>query len=262
MRNARIGVALAAVCVAAVSAAASHGSPWRATSSEQAAAGRRLLASPSVLTPADTKAIQAMVRSALAGKYVAQTVTGGTGPGRAEDRDDEYLLDGRARVLYHRYPVPDTARPGVMRYTILEFTDVPAIRCWDRSPLPGKRLGFTYYEDWTGWHLGNPMVVDEAGSPWATESPGYAFLHAPPENLDDIGVHQIQGRSARGFKLTGVAGEAMVRTVWVDTASVLPIEETIAVTLGGKRFKTSTVWSYPSPRPITRPKDVRPPDCA
>jgi hypothetical protein len=214
------------------------------------------------LTPADTTAIQAMVRAALAGKYVVQRVVGVTEPGSVQDREDEYLLDERARVVYHRYPVRDTARPDVTRYTILEFTDIPAVRCSDRSPLPGRRLGFTYYEDWKGWHLGNPMVVDEEGSPWATESPGYAFLHAPPENLDDLGIHQIEGRPARALRLAGVGEERVERTVWIDTVSMLPVRETIAVTLGGRRLETSTMWSYPPPRPIARPRDISRPDCA
>ncbi len=224
--------------------------------SAQTAAAVERLSGTRTLTAADVTVIQAAMRAALAGKYAVQQVAV---PGEKTDRQDEYLLDERGRTLFHRYPVPDTARPGVMRYTILEFTDLPAVRCFDRSVLPGRRLGFTYYEDWKGWHLGNPMVVDEDGSPWAIGSPGYDFLEAAPAAVRDIGTRQIRGRAAGGLRITSAPVE---KTVWIDASSVLPMEETIGGTLEGKSFAVTGTWTYPPPRPIARPEGITRPECA
>lgn len=227
------------------------------STSAQTASAVELLSGTRKLTAADVAVIQAAVRSALAGKYAVYRLVA---PAEVDlDRQDEFLLDDRGRTVFHRYLLPDTAQPGVRRYTILEFTDIPAVRCADRSALPGRRLGFTYYEDWKGWHLGNPMVVDAEGSPWATGSPGYDFLHAAASDVRDLGIRQISGRTARGLSITGAPVE---KKIWIDAALMLPVQESIGGTLEGKSFEVIGGWTYPMPRPIDRPQGIARPDCA
>ena len=232
-----------------------------AASTEQTSRARALISGERPLTTADIEVVQAGIRSALAGKYAVERVEGpsrGAEPA-SESRDHEYLLDGQGRILFHRYAVRDTARPGTMNTTILEFTDIPAIRCADRSPYPGRRLGITYTEYGNAWHIGNPMVVDEKGMPWAMGSPGYDMLHAAPTDVRDAGARETRGRSTRGLSLPRPNVELVV---WIDVQSLLPIVETRIMTPGGVRHEISTLWTYPPARAIGRPQGITPPDCA
>ena len=258
MMKRRFGFWLAAIfSITVVNRAPSLALPQNAAADAQSGRARELLSAQRELTAVDIALIQSAVRAALGGKYVVGRVIARSQPD--ENREDEYLLDEQGRLLFHRYPVDDTARPGTTRDTILEFTRIPAVRCADRSAMPGHRLGFTYYEDGKGWHLGNPMVVDDEGAPWATGSPGYDALHTPAVNLRDLGVSRMDGRAVRGLRISGALAE---KTVWIDVASLLPSVETVAMTVEGKRAEVRSVWSYPPPRPIGRPNGVTIPDCA
>ena len=220
---------------------------------------RDLLEAKRPLTTADVVEVQAAVKAALAGKYAVQRVVDESGKTVSAGREDEYVLDEHARIRFHRYALKDTALPGDRLGTILEFTDIPAIRCHDRSALPGRRLGITYTESRKGWHIGNPMVVDEKGSPWAMGSPGYDLLYSEAKHIRDLGERQNQGQQTRGFNISPAPKEV---TVWIGVESLLPVVETTVLTIDGRRLEVSSLWTYPPPRAITRPPGVKAPDCA
>ena len=226
---------------------------------DQSKRARELLEAKRVLTAAEVAEVQAAVKAALAGKYAVQRVVDGSGKAAASGREDEYLLDQHARIRFHRYALPDTALPGGRLGTILEFTDIPAVRCHDRSALPGRRLGITYAESRKGWYIGNPMVVDENGSPWAMGSPGYDLLHSEAKNIRDLGERQNQGQLTRGFNISPAPKEV---SVWIGVQSLLPIVETMVLTMEGRRVEVWSLWTYPPPRGIAPPPGVKAPDCA
>lgn len=216
---------------------------------------RSVLAATTALTPDAVALVQRAVRQALAGKYVVEKVEGAHAQPDAA-REDEYVFDEQGRVRFQRYTEPDRARPGNRLATILEFTELPAVKCQDRAAVPNRRLGMTFHEDGKSWRLGNPMVVDATGAPWAAGSPGFSLLNTPRERFEDAGTLTIDGRRARGLRHAAEGGE---RTIWIDIQSLVPVLERTTIALGDKRAEVSSRYRYPAARAIGRPLAL--PDC-
>lgn len=258
---ARLGTLIVTLLLlGAASAAPQLAAPEQVEPAGQGSRARERLSAKRPLATTDVEVIQAAVRAALAGKYAVQRVVSlpDIADSPTDQRQDEYLLDDQARIRFHRYLVPDTAHPGVMRATIREFTDRPAVRCHDGKTLPGRRLGITYTESWNGWHIGNPMAVDVNGMPWAMGSPGYELLHTDAGSVRDLGERSSEGRSTRGFNLSPPPRDV---SVWIDVHSLLPVVERTVLTMQGKQVEVSSFWTYPPPRPIGPPPGVKRPDC-
>ena len=255
-----IGLVFAVVVAAALAGTVEgyvHGSVVQDAPAVVLARARAILGTAAApLTSADVSLVQRAVRHALAGKYLVAMVEGAAAGRDGNRREDEYLFDERSRVRFHRFSEPDEARPGKRAWTILEFTDLPAVKCQDRTAITDRRLGMTFFEDWKGWHLGNPMVVDAAGSPWASESPGFALLNMPPDRFQDAGTQTVDGQRARGVRRSIEIGDV---TLWIDVQTLLPLMERTAMAMGGKRTEVSSRYRYPAPRTITRP--IALPDC-
>jgi hypothetical protein len=114
----------------------------------------------------------------------------------------------------------------------------------------------TFHEDGKSWRLGNPMVVDAAGSPWAAGPPGFSLLNTPRERFDDAGTLTIDGRRARGLRHSA---EGTERTIWIDIELLLPVLERTTIALGDKPAEVSSRYRYPEARAISRPLVL--PDC-
>ena len=123
---------------------------------------------------------------------------------------------------------------------------------------PQRRAGMTFYQDWKGWHHGNPMVVDDTGSPWATASPGFWLVNSAASELLDGGINQFDGQQVRVIRRANPIGE---EAVWIDVQSLLPLRQTVAVSMNGKSVEQWSTYQYPTPRPIGRPAEITFPSC-
>ena len=219
-----------------------------------------ILAGTRTLTPADVAVIQEAVRLALAGKYVTQRLGADHGPPMPPalaSRVDEYLMDERGRVRFHRYEMPATAGSRIPDTTVLEYSELPAVRCDDRTAYPDARLGFDYSRGSTGWRVSRAFLVAGDGSSQA-QYPANTLLRLPASQALDAGTSVVGARPVRGVRYVDGPRED---TVWLDPRSLLPLRQSFAITMDGRRAEAHAEYSYPPPRPLTRSEGVTPPDC-
>ena len=241
--------------------ASASGRPIQSTDDPRIQRARAVLAATTALSTEDVNVIREAVRAALADRYVVRKIAGGPTAEADQGREDEFIFDARGRVSFHRFSQTDPVRPGTRLQTILEFTDLPAVRCTDGSPYPNRRLGFTYSEGRNGWGVGRATMVDENGL-WADVSTVQTLIHKPNEVFADAGPRTIDRRPARGLTHKAAGGSwAFERTLWIDAQSLLPLVDVTVAALEGKRAEISVIWSYPPLRPITRPLGMVPPKC-
>ena len=212
------------------------------------------------LTTEDIAAIQLAARKAVAGRFLTERLVRLTSNEEAMPAPfragKDYLFDEGARIRFTRVMDRDSAFPDAEVESILEVTDLPAVRCADRTASPGARLGFHYQREQTGWRvLAASRIADSEAASLLSPT---AMLFRSAALLSDAGLKTREGRAVRGLRFEQ---QGSAHTVWIDVDSLLLVELTWAFAIDGVHGEMTLDWQYPSGRSIARPEGLHVPDC-
>jgi hypothetical protein len=211
------------------------------------------------LTSSEVQALREATIKAMAGRYLIEeaptkSITDGPPPDPGSDATEEYQLDAAAMVRFSRltFPSRGVLQPGSR--PLREFTDLPGVKCADRTPYPGRRLAVSYSHSNGKWTVNASLYGSNLD--WGNLGP-LGFMFEPGIELSDAGLRRTARYQLRGLRTRSGVKED---TGWFDVESLLVRESSAAMTIEGKRLEIVSSWAYP-PGQLVRPPEVTVPNC-